>query len=146
MSQQTGQDQEAARSDPRIKDPMDGSEISGILFQALKEATRLGQQGAATKKALLLAIAAAAKIGQPSGETEAEEVRGHAEKKEEARRAVAKVAPKPQASGPRPCRLADRGCKESHTMDKCGVFSKMPPDWKLFVLKENRLCLFCYKH
>ena len=47
---------------------MDGSKIGSILFQALKEVARLGQQGAATEKALLLAMTAAAKIGRLSEE------------------------------------------------------------------------------
>ena len=73
MSQQTGQTQEAVKPDPGVKDPIDRSKISSILFQALREATQLGQQGAAMKKALLLAVEAAAKIGQPSEEAAAEE-------------------------------------------------------------------------
>ena len=65
MSQQTGKVQEAARVDPLgVEDPMDGSVVSDIISQALEEVARLGQQGAATEKALLLAMGAAAKIGQ----------------------------------------------------------------------------------
>jgi len=48
---------------------MDGNEISGILFQALRGVTRLGQEGEATKKALLRTIEAAAEIGRPSKKT-----------------------------------------------------------------------------
>ena len=127
---------------------MDGSEISSILFQALRGATRLCQQGAATKKALLLAIGAAAKIGQPSEEAEAGEAPKYVERKEETSPGGVRAAPKPRplASEPRPCRLADKGCKESHAIIKCRVFSRMSAEQKLAVLQENQLCLFCYKH
>ena len=43
MSQQTGRAQEAAKPDPRVKDPMDGSEINGNPLQALEEALRKGE-------------------------------------------------------------------------------------------------------
>ena len=45
-------------------------------------------------------------------------------------------------NGPRPCRMADKGCKEIHRMDKCGVFGRMTAEQKLAVLQEKRLCLF----
>jgi len=44
---------------------MDGSEINNILFQALKGVTQLGEQGEATKRALLLTMEAAVKMEQP---------------------------------------------------------------------------------
>jgi hypothetical protein len=54
MSQQTGKVQEAAKLDlQRVEDPMDGSEINSVLFQALRGVTRLGQQGAAAKNFLI---------------------------------------------------------------------------------------------
>jgi len=68
MSRLTGVVQEAAKPDPRFEDPKDGSEISSVLFQALRGVTQLGEQGEATKKALLLAIEAAAKMGRPNRE------------------------------------------------------------------------------
>jgi len=67
MSRLTGEVREAAKPDPRMKDPMDGSEINNILFQALRGVAQWGEQGEATKKALLLAIEAAAEIGRPDG-------------------------------------------------------------------------------
>ena len=41
MSQQTGRAQEAAKPDPRVKDPMD--EINGSPFQALEEVLSNGE-------------------------------------------------------------------------------------------------------
>ena len=42
--------------------------------------------------------------------------------------------------------MADKGCKDSHRIDKCGVFGRMSAEQKLGVLQEKQLCLFCYKH
>jgi len=50
------------------------------------------------------------------------------------------------ANNPRPCRLADKGCKEAHRLDNCGVFGRMSAEQKLAVLQEKQLCLYCYKH
>jgi len=148
MSQPIGRNQEAAKPDPRVKDPTDGSEINSILFQALKGATRLGQQGADTKKVLLLAIEAAAKIGQPGKEAGAEKGRRKEEKKEAASQVAAKAAPKPkpQAGVPKPCRLAYRGCRENHKLDRCGMFGRMTGEQKLAIILDEQLCFFCFKH
>jgi hypothetical protein len=50
------------------------------------------------------------------------------------------------SNGPPPCRMADKGCKENHQMDKCGMFNKLSAEQKLAVLQEKNLCIFCYKH
>ena len=92
MSWPTGRNQEAAKPDPEVKDPMDGNEISGILFQALRGATRLGQEGEATKKALLRAIEAAAEMGRPSEKTVMEILKLKAEAKREPGEEVAHQA------------------------------------------------------
>ena len=49
-------------------------------------------------------------------------------------------------NSPQPCRMADKGCKENHKLDKCGIFGKMSSEQKLAALQEKQLCLFCYKH
>jgi len=42
--------------------------------------------------------------------------------------------------------MEDKGCKESHRIEKCGVFNRMTAEQKLAAVQEKRLCLFCYKH
>ena len=49
-------------------------------------------------------------------------------------------------NSPPPCRMADKGCKENHKLDRCGVFGKLSAEQKLAALQERRLCIFCYKH
>ena len=49
-------------------------------------------------------------------------------------------------NSPPPCRMADKGCKENHRLDKCGIFGRLSSEQKLAALQEKRLCLFCYKH
>ena len=124
MSQQTGKVQEAAKTGPRgMEDPMDGSKISSVLFQALKEATRLGQQGTGTKKVLLRAMEAAAKIGQPGEEAGAEE------RKEAASQGAAKAVPKLK-----PCSLGYGGCRETHKLDRSRMFCRMTGAQKLAII------------
>ena len=53
---------------------MDGSEINNILFQALRRVTQMGEQGEAIKRALLLAIEAAAEMKRPDEKAAKEQV------------------------------------------------------------------------
>ena len=46
----------------------------------------------------------------------------------------------------RPCRMTDQGCKESHGLDRCGIFRSMSAERKLAVLQKEQICLGCYKH
>ena len=185
-SRLNGEVRDAARPDPRMKDPMDGSEINNILFQALRGVTQWGEQGEATKKALLLAIEAAAEIGRPDGKEiakwmgqleataaalsllklpgcpetnryqremqrnletvtrwmdENKAMMNYKGQKTESQNPTKGTAP-----GFRPCRMAAKGCKEHHQLDRCGVFSKMSSEQKLAALQERQLCVFCYKH
>ena len=50
------------------------------------------------------------------------------------------------APGFRPCRMAAKGCKERHQLDRCGLFGRMSSEQKLAALQERQLCVFCYKH
>ena len=108
MSQQTGQDQEAAKSDLRIKDPSDRDEMESILLLATRAVNRLGQSGTAAREALQRLVQAVADVSWQEQE-----------------------APKPVVAavfiGGRSCRYE---CQENHKPEDCPKFLQLSPNFR----------------
>ena len=81
-----------AKPDPKVEDPMDENGINSILFQVLRGVAQWGEQGEATKKALILAMEAAAKMGQPNQKAAMERLEPGAGATEDPREEAARLA------------------------------------------------------
>ena len=71
---------------------MDENGINSILFQVLRGVNKWGEQGEATKKALILAMEAAAKMGQPNQKAAMERLEPEAGATEDPRKEAARLA------------------------------------------------------